>query len=145
MIRDAETVSLRQDRQCWLKKLRGIPKWLPGKIVEKTGPLSYRAQVQGQIWRRHTDQLLATGDLESVIDCQPNEIVDLKMPSNEVLPSGESDPSTEPVETNVPESVNDARPNSFPRVVSRYPHRDHKVTERLICEYQNKLGGNVMY
>ena len=36
-----------------VKNLRGLPKWLPGKVIERTGPLSYRVQVQGQMWRRH--------------------------------------------------------------------------------------------
>ena len=50
------------------KKLRRMPKWLSGNNMEKTGPLSYQVQVQGQILRRQTDQLLATGDLEQVTD-----------------------------------------------------------------------------
>lgn len=32
---------------------------LSGKIVEKTGPTSYRVPVVDNIWRCHTDQLLA--------------------------------------------------------------------------------------
>ena len=51
-----------QGQTVLVKNLRGLPKWLPGKMIERTGPLSYRVQVQGQIWRRHTDQLLATGE-----------------------------------------------------------------------------------
>ena len=43
------------------RNLRGEPKWLLGRILEKTGPVSYRVQVQGQIWRRHADQLLDHG------------------------------------------------------------------------------------
>ena len=35
----------------------GAP-WIPGVIVERLGPLSYRVQVEsGQIWKRHLDHL----------------------------------------------------------------------------------------
>ena len=42
------------------RNLREGPKWLPGTIIEKTGPVSYRVQVRDQVWRRHTDQLLSS-------------------------------------------------------------------------------------
>lgn len=46
-------------------------KWVPGTILSKTGPLSYRVDVgPGSTWRRHTDQLVKS-DLprtESIID-----------------------------------------------------------------------------
>lgn len=36
----------------------GGPKWVPGAVVEATGPLSYRVQTaDGQVHRRHVDQL----------------------------------------------------------------------------------------
>ena len=41
-----------------VQNLRDGPKWLKGMIVEKSGPVSYRVDVQGQIWSHHTDQLL---------------------------------------------------------------------------------------
>ena len=46
------------------------PKWLPGKVLEWTGPVSYKVVVNGLIWRRHVDQLQShaglTGEEESV-------------------------------------------------------------------------------
>ena len=41
-----------------VRNLRDGAKWIPGTIVERTGPVSYRVQVSDQVWRRHTDQLL---------------------------------------------------------------------------------------
>ena len=35
-----------------------IPKWITGKILAKTGPLSYRIEIDGIIHRRHVDQML---------------------------------------------------------------------------------------
>ena len=42
----------------WAQNYRPGEKWLPGVVMEKVGPVSYRVEVQGQIWRRHVDQLL---------------------------------------------------------------------------------------
>ena len=38
--------------------LREGPRWLPGTIIEKLGPVLYKVRVDGQVWRRHVDQLL---------------------------------------------------------------------------------------
>ena len=32
------------------------PKWISGKIITKTGPLSYKVEIDGVIHRRHVDQ-----------------------------------------------------------------------------------------
>ena len=42
----------------WAQNYRPGEKWLPGVVLEKVGPVSYRVEVQGQVWRRHVDQLL---------------------------------------------------------------------------------------
>ena len=41
----------------WVLNFRKGDKWLPGTVVEKTGPVSYQAEVQGVLWRRHLDQI----------------------------------------------------------------------------------------
>ena len=33
-------------------------KWIPGEIVEMTGPVSYKVRIPGGLLRRHIDQLL---------------------------------------------------------------------------------------
>ena len=40
-----------------VRNYRGSPRWLPGQITVKLGPLSYKAKVRGQTWKRHLDQL----------------------------------------------------------------------------------------
>ena len=42
-----------------VRNLREGPKWLHGTVVEKSGPVSYRVEVQGQVCSRHSDQLLS--------------------------------------------------------------------------------------
>ena len=120
-----------------VKNLRGQPKWLPGKIVEKSGPVSFRVEVQGQVWRRHADQLLATGDLEHLAGNSPSEIVDLDIPpiaTPTVETSDLSADSSESTEPSVPEVVDEGQ-NSPVSVAPRYPRRNRNATERLICEY----------
>lgn len=39
------------------RNYRAGPPWLPGTVVDVTGPVSYKVAVNGAIWRRHTDQL----------------------------------------------------------------------------------------
>lgn len=53
--------SLRQFKEKEAVHMRhygGGPKWVPGAVVEATGPLSYKVQTaDGQVHRRHVDQL----------------------------------------------------------------------------------------
>ena len=46
------------------KNVHGVPKWLPGVVLEKVGAVSYRVQVGG-VWRRHADQIMnKSGEME---------------------------------------------------------------------------------
>ena len=33
------------------------PDWLPGTVLELLGPVTYHMKVNGQVWKRHIDQL----------------------------------------------------------------------------------------
>ena len=44
---------------------RGNPKWLRGKIIEKTGPVSFKFEVEGRTWRCRVNQLLRDPDTET--------------------------------------------------------------------------------
>ena len=41
-----------------VRNFREGTKWIFGTVIEQTGPVSYRIQVQDQVWHRHTDQIL---------------------------------------------------------------------------------------
>jgi len=71
---------------------RGHP-WLPGRILESTGPVSFRVQLEsGQIiWRRHLDQIRILHDVGTQ-HATPMELVSLPLPND--LP----EPATEEVE-----------------------------------------------
>lgn len=54
---------------------------MPGRVVEQTGPVSYRVEVFGQVWRRHTDQLLDQKSPESMTETETELIqADMSLP-----------------------------------------------------------------
>ena len=78
--------------------------WLPGRILESTGPVSFRVQLEsGQIiWRCHLDQIRKLHDVGTQ-HATPMELVSLPLPND--LP----EPATEVVEER---GKNDSSPNS---------------------------------
>ena len=51
-----------------LRNLRDGPKWVPGVVVGRQGPLSYVVQTTGgEVWKRHVDQIEEVGDPGSVL------------------------------------------------------------------------------
>lgn len=41
----------------WMRNYLGKPRWLPGVVTARTGPVSYHIRCHGQEHRRHVDQL----------------------------------------------------------------------------------------
>ena len=66
-----------------IRNFRGQPKWLPGEIVQKNGPLSYVVKTQtGLSWKRHVDHLkerLGNGQSQTCYE-DSNAFVDLPVP-----------------------------------------------------------------
>ena len=59
---------LMQDSLCGHKTTRDLgKKWLPGVVIERTGPVSYKVEVLGIVWRQHVDQLLLREELAGVL------------------------------------------------------------------------------
>ena len=51
-----------------VRNLRDGPKWVPGVVVGRQGPLSYVVQTTGgEVWKRHVDQIEEVGDPGSVL------------------------------------------------------------------------------
>ena len=63
----ARTREFSVDQDVWAKNFRSGPKWSPGVVVKRNGPLSYTVRLSsGVCWNRHIDHLrnrLATEDL----------------------------------------------------------------------------------
>ncbi len=44
------------------RNIRAGQAWIPGTVIQRTGPLSYVVQVAGKLWKRHIDHLREMGD-----------------------------------------------------------------------------------
>ena len=53
----AKPKEFEEQETVWARNYRGKDKWMPGVVLQKTGPVSYQVQVQGMRWRRHAEQL----------------------------------------------------------------------------------------
>ena len=135
-----------------VRNFRDGPKWVPGTLIARQGPLSFLVQVgEGIHWRRHMDHLLETVD--SPHDLSSPEAVpsfasvpssgpssgpsspESKIPSTPEPTSAEPELSPTPV-TSVPESepetVNPEPSATVVRTPSqrRYPQRSRQPPER---------------
>ena len=137
-----QTVSVRDYRD-------RSPKWIPGVIVEKTGPLSYRVKVgPGSIWRRHVDQLLASEISQPVTFQQSHESmfpvlpsVTARAPETSVTQATTAPSASVNVpETNRENAESSAKPaetqvasagNQEQTVTRRYPSRIRRAPDKL--------------
>ena len=61
-----------------VRNLRPGPTWIPGTIIERSGPLSYVVQVKGeQTWKRHIEHLREVGDTPVEQTVEPKSSTDL--------------------------------------------------------------------
>jgi len=67
---------------------RSHPFWLPGVIKNVLGPVSYQVALSdGQLWKRHVDQLLNDNSQRSdsdVVECDTQESIDIDFPPNDI-------------------------------------------------------------
>ena len=85
--------------------LRPGPKWIPGTIVGRNGPLSYVVQVEGgQVWKRHIEQLREVGDTpvgDIPVEEPPNQNTDQPPIDEESYPfTSEASGTTQPLMNN---------------------------------------------
>ena len=81
-----------------VRNLRDGPKWIPGIVIEQTGPVSYKVQVNDQIWHRHTDQLL---DHNVVVEPCPEDVKERDIPEIRIPPPVALPESTTVKETEI--------------------------------------------
>ena len=108
-----------------VRNLRGGPKWVPGTVLEQTGPVSYQVQVSDHVWRRHIDQLLEhnTSSPSGVTQDVQTPISELELPQvssriptgmnpNSVTrnPPNDATPPVEPPESSTSTSLREVSP-----------------------------------
>ena len=100
---------------CSERYYRGGEKWIPAKIASKTGPVSYRVQVDPTTeWRRHADQII-----ESNIS---------KTPCDPIIPDVTTDDQNKKQTSIEPTTTEDKSVNVSDETVAekRYPTRIRK-------------------
>ena len=111
-----------------VRNLRDSAKWIPGTIVEHTGPVSYRVQVSDQLWH-HRNQLLehsVSSQSESVPETEML-LPDTSLPHiSQSESSNESVPNMTKEQSNVSDSVEKltAKSPRLPIELKQYPRRD---------------------
>ena len=109
-------------------------KWVPATTTAKTGPVSYRVEMEGSglSWRRHVDQIRARFSSEVVMDKPATELTDQSpagLPSISETPAIEltdNSTETEPTTSKSPVPVQVETAN-----VPRYPARERRLPDRL--------------
>ena len=86
------------------------PKWITGKIIAKTGPLSYKVEIDGIIHRRHVDQMFPSKAPVVITDKDPEEDIFLPTPVSNNLTAPEPAPE---------------------RIIRRNPPRNRRPPDRL--------------
>ena len=116
------------DQLVMARNWRDGPDWVPGVLIEKLGPLTYKVQTQaGQIWKRHVDHLKGLGRT----DCPPvstdsDDSVNFPAPSA----TTESQNDAESITDTITDTDDTTRTHSD--TAKRYPRRDCKSPERLM-------------
>ena len=80
--------SFQQGDKLLVCNYRSHPFWLPGVIKNVLGPVSYQVALSdGQLWKRHVDQLLNDNSQRSdsdVVECDTQESIDIDFPPNDI-------------------------------------------------------------
>ena len=123
----------------FVKNFSSGPDWLPGHIIQTTGPVSVKVQPQGShlVWREHFDQIRPRVD-------QPTQALESSMiPSTDSL--GVNQPLESPIEppSDQLESQQNGSPPPAGNQAPRYPSWERRLPERLA--YKVKGGEDVSY
>ncbi|XP_048753563.2 uncharacterized protein LOC125664798 [Ostrea edulis] len=96
-------------------------KWANGRIHSQTGPLSYKVDINGTLWRRHVDQIVGTSK------DQPSNSTSIVTADIPFIPSVNTSGTTDKLKDQVTNSGTSAT-NVEPR---RNPTRNRKKPDRL--------------
>ena len=124
-----------------VRNIRDGPKWVPGHVSEREGPVTYEVEVNGQFWKQHADQLLdqrgpqAEQPVTSITGLPHPGLPSDAVASPEISPGTStsiSETSSEKLEgllEGSEETSGSLSPNS--PAPQRYPQRSRKLPERF--------------
>ena len=108
-------------QQVILLNLWDGPKWVPGVVVGRQGPLSYVVQTTGgEVWKRHVDQIGEVGDPGSVLS-EEELIPTVERPTEGPLSEMESTREHVLMSEEPLSEMDGTRENQVPSVVSLPP------------------------
>ena len=126
----------------WTRNMREGPRWVPGSVVEKLGPVSFLVHVSsGELWRRHVDHIREGGvsppgtqgshrqDAPGTKDSQSQEDDTFLLVPFPTTPVVSSEPEVSVATSTDSES---ASQNSRPSTEPRYPSRVRRRPERFM-------------
>ena len=117
-----------------VKNLRPGPAWIPGIIIQQSGPVSFLVEVQdGLKWKRHIDHIRARGDDTSKIpnndDLVEDKDFDFSLPTTaESTADNTEDDSTPDESSSASQNQSQAEPSSS----RRYPVRNRHPPDRFM-------------
>lgn len=129
--RHAKARSFAVGEQVMVKTFRPGPGWIPGTVLQKTGPLSYVVEVQDNLqWKRHVDHLKALGQdsTGAVADTTTREGPLAREEQEVVFPGSFQEPSEESSGSAPSTSGSNSAPDTTER---RYPTRDRRPPDRF--------------
>nr|CDJ93688.1 uncharacterized protein K02A2.6-like [Haemonchus contortus] len=116
----------------WAKDYRsGAPKQAPGEVVQQYGNRLYDISVDGQIWKRHANQLRLRFSSNPNITETPTELVELPL-----LPMSRSAHVTEEASSMLPTTTVEARPPQA--IAGERRTRSRRPPERLMVDPKKK-------
>ena len=112
-----------------VRNLRDGPKWVPGVVVGRQGPLSYVVQTTGgEVWKRHVDQIEEVGDPGSEEELIPTvEQPTVERPTKEPLSELESTRQQVLLSEESLAELDGTRENTVPSVVNLSPREASAV------------------
>ena len=128
--RTAQRRNFTQGQAVYARNFREGERWLPGHIMEVTGPVSYNIQLHdGRYWKRHQDHIrsrLVVPDDSSHIPSSDTTLSGTPSESFPILPESPPVNSTSgPIETE-----SQSQP-SVSEQLRRYPVRERRAPERF--------------
>ncbi|XGW11782.1 hypothetical protein V3C99_012896 [Haemonchus contortus] len=109
----------------------GAPKQAPGEVVQQYGNRLYDISVDGQIWKRHANQLRLRFSSNPNITETPTELVELPL-----LPMSRSAHVTEEASSMLPTTTVEARPPQA--IAGERRTRSRRPPERLMVDPKKK-------
>ena len=120
----------------WARMYNAGPRWRRGEVMEITGPLSYRISIDGELHRRHVDQLRRADDNGHPEDISP---ICVSLPicasspvSDDLVPVSDLPEIPEIAAPPIPEAQSISGDSGVEPAARRYPTRDRKAPDRLL-------------